>query len=148
MFVNETVIIFLIFRSLAVYIISGTGKDMISRTIKIFTVIPLLVFLLVSCSSATPAAEPQSVETILPDEPTTVPQAGMPRSEAEVPRVTVEETIAAVQNGEAIIVDVRSPQAYQASHIPGALTVPLGEIETNPTGLNLDQDQWIITYCT
>ena len=62
--------------------------------------------------------------------------------------MSLEESIAAMQSGEAVIVDVRSAQAYQASHIPGAVSIPLGEIETNPTGLNLDKDKWIITYCT
>jgi rhodanese-related sulfurtransferase len=56
--------------------------------------------------------------------------------------------IAAVQSGEAVIVDVRSLQAFQASHIPGAVSIPLAEIETSPAGLNLDKSKWIITYCT
>ena len=55
---------------------------------------------------------------------------------------------AALERGEAVIVDVRSDAAYEVSHIAGAINIQLGEIETNPTGLNLDKDQWIITYCT
>jgi len=45
-------------------------------------------------------------------------------------------------------VDVRSKEAYEASHIAGALFVPLGEFESNIAGLDLDKEQWIITYCT
>ncbi|HJS17139.1 MAG TPA: rhodanese-like domain-containing protein, partial [Anaerolineales bacterium] len=73
---------------------------------------------------------------------------GLPATEAEVSRVSLEETLAALQSGEAIVVDVRGSDAYQASHVAGAISIPLGEIETNPSGLDLDKDQWIITYCT
>ncbi|HLO13479.1 MAG TPA: rhodanese-like domain-containing protein [Anaerolineales bacterium] len=84
-------------------------------------------------------------------EPTITPSAGtsnIPLTEAEVPRVPVKEAKAAFDGGQAIILDVRSPEAYAASHVAGAINIQLGEIETNPTGLNLDKNQWIITYCT
>jgi rhodanese-related sulfurtransferase len=62
--------------------------------------------------------------------------------------VSVEEARAALDSGAAVIVDVRNPTAYEASHIAGALSIPLGEIESNLTSLTLDKEQWIITYCT
>jgi rhodanese-related sulfurtransferase len=31
--------------------------------------------------------------------------------------------------GEAVLVDVRSPQAYADGHVPGALSIPSSEIE-------------------
>jgi len=65
---------------------------------------------------------------------------------SEIQRVTLEESKAAFDNGEAIFVDVRTTSAYQAGHIPGALSIPLAEL---PTQIDeLDPDQWIITYCT
>jgi rhodanese-related sulfurtransferase len=70
------------------------------------------------------------------------------QSEAQVPRIPVEQALAALQSGAAVIVDVRSMEAYDASHVAGAISIPLAEIETNPTGLSLEKDQWIITYCT
>ena len=73
---------------------------------------------------------------------------GIPQTEDAVPRVTVEEAKAAVDSGAAVIVDVRSKEAYEASHIAGALFVPLGEFESSIAGLDLDKEQWIITYCT
>ena len=75
-------------------------------------------------------------------------QAGLPRSEAGVPRVTPQDAKAAVERGEAVIVDVRSPDAFARGHVAGALFIPLGEVESNADGLDLDKDQWIITYCT
>jgi hypothetical protein len=75
-------------------------------------------------------------------------QANLPRTDAEVPRVPVDQAKAAFDSGEAVIVDVRGFDAYARSHIAGALEVSLSEIQTNPTGLNLDKNKWIITYCT
>jgi hypothetical protein len=91
-----------------------------------------------------PAAEPTQVGAPASSET----QDHLPRSQAEVPRVTIEEAKAAIDNGEAIVVDVRRARDYQAGHIPGAIHIPLDEIEANPTGLDLGEDQWIITYCT
>ena len=62
--------------------------------------------------------------------------------------MSVQDAKAALDSGEAIIVDVRSAAAYETSHVPGAIHIELGEFETNPAGLSLDKDQWIITYCT
>ena len=76
------------------------------------------------------------------------PTADLPQTEAEVPRVPLEEAKTALDSGAAILVDVRSPDAFAASHAVGAISIPLGEIERNITGLPLEKDQWIITYCT
>jgi rhodanese-related sulfurtransferase len=91
---------------------------------------------------------PTVVPTIVVENTQTVPQSGLPQTDAEVPRVSIQDAAAAIQSGQAVIVDVRSTEAYQQSHIPGALSIPLFDIETNPTSLNLDKDKWIITYCT
>ena len=72
----------------------------------------------------------------------------IPQTEDEVPRVTVEEAKAAFDKGKAIIVDVRSAEAYAAGHAAGAISIPLSEFENNINDLPLDKDQWIITYCT
>lgn len=62
--------------------------------------------------------------------------------------MSVDEAKSALDSGQAIIVDVRSDEAYAVSHVADALNIQLGEIETNPTALDLEKDQWIITYCT
>lgn len=43
--------------------------------------------------------------------------------------------------------DVRDPGQYAESHVAGAISIWIDDIEANPIGLNLDKDQWIITYC-
>ena len=113
--------------------------------------LPFLAALTISISSCSPVA-PTKESTVAPTvviEATLISSPSrLPQTEAEVPRVSVEDAVAAIKNGEAVVLDVRSADAYQASHIPGALSVPLFDIEKNPTGLNLDKNKWIITYCT
>jgi rhodanese-like protein len=77
------------------------------------------------------------------------PTAGnIPLTEADVPRISPEQAKAAVDSGAAIIIDVRSKEAFAGSHIASAVNIPLANFKANPTGLSLEKDQWIITYCT
>jgi len=119
------------------------------RKMGLLLVAAFLTLVIISCNFTAAADEPEPAVTVI-IEPTSVsPQNNKtPLSEADIPRVSLEEALAALQSGAAVVVDVRSPEAYAASHIAGAISIPLGEIETDPTGLDLDQDQWIITYCT
>ena len=112
---------------------------------KIFIALSFLIFTISACNTLAPTV-------VLPPtviaEPTNPSQkSSLPASEASVPRVEVEVAKAAIDTGAAIIVDVRSKQDYDVSHIAGAINIELNEFETNPTNLGLDQDQWIITYC-
>lgn len=102
-----------------------------SKKSRIFLAILLLVFTMLACNFGAQTATPE-----------------LPLTEGEVPRIPLEQAKVALEGGAAIVVDVRSTQAYEQSHIAGAINIPLGEIETNPNGLELDKDQWIITYCT
>jgi rhodanese-related sulfurtransferase len=62
-----------------------------------------------------------------------------------VRRVTVDELRAALEKGEAIIVDVRGEVEYNPGHIKGALLMPLGLIATRAS--ELPRDKLIVTYC-
>lgn len=64
---------------------------------------------------------------------------------AATPRVTASEAKAAADAG-ALIVDVRSEQAYREGHIKGAINIPLDQF---PQRIGeLPTDRKIITYCT
>jgi hypothetical protein len=78
----------------------------------------------------------------------TQPSANLPENDAEVPRVPVDQAKAALDSGDAMIVDVRGAEAYARSHIAGALEVSLSAIQLDPANLPLDKNKWIITYCT
>ena len=114
---------------------------------KIKTLIVLLILLLsaLACNALIPLSDSSNAPTQV-IEPS--PNVSVPLTEAEVPRVTAEDAKAAVDNGTAIIVDVRSAESYATSHIVGALSIPLGEFETDIANIDLPKDQWIITYCT
>jgi 3-mercaptopyruvate sulfurtransferase SseA len=115
---------------------------------KIIFALSILILTTAACNAIAPTAEPTQTAVVIV-ESTTLPQkSSLPMSEASVPRVEVEQAKAAFDSGAAIIVDVRSQLAYESSHIPGAINIQLGEFETNITGIKLDKDQWIITYCT
>lgn len=107
------------------------------RKTKIILAVFFLLLTTIACSSAS---------TPLP--PLTPTAGNSLLTEADVPRITAEHAKAAVENSAAIIVDVRSMEEYNRSHIAGAVNIPLDEIEANPTGLDIEKGRWIITYCT
>jgi 3-mercaptopyruvate sulfurtransferase SseA len=110
----------------------------------------ILAFALVlsACSAQQTQVQTTSVPTTIVEPVVTQPSSALPQTDADVPRVTVEEAKAAFDSGLAIIVDVRHPNDFQESHIEGAISVPLLQIERDLTSVTLDKEQWIITYCT
>ncbi|MFF4771395.1 rhodanese-like domain-containing protein [Microtetraspora fusca] len=52
--------------------------------------------------------------------------------------VSREELRARVEAGEAMVLDVRPVEEYLAGHIPGAVSIPIGE---------LPEDTEIVVYC-
>lgn len=85
---------------------------------------------------------PQSLEAAK----TLEPQHSVEETFPEISRASLADSKAALDNRKAVFVDVRDASAYAEAHIPGALSIPLAELETR---LNeLDPNQWIITYCT
>ena len=64
----------------------------------------------------------------------------------EIPRVSLSDAQAAFEAKGAVFVDVRDATSYAQAHIPGALSIPLGELPSRLDELN--PSDWIITYCT
>ncbi len=64
----------------------------------------------------------------------------------EIARASLEETKAALDSGSAILLDVRSAEAFAGQHIAGAINIPTAELESRLA--ELDPGQWIIPYCT
>jgi rhodanese-related sulfurtransferase len=60
-------------------------------------------------------------------------------------QVTREELLARVAAGTATVVDVRPEEEYAAGHIPGALSVPLDELEARLA--ELPHGTEIVAYC-
>jgi len=108
----------------------------------------MILFVLSACSGQSTQALPTSPPTTIVEPVFIQPSGNLPRTDADVPRISLEEARAAFESGAAIIVDVRSPRAFEESHVAGASSVPLGMIERDLASVPLNKDQWIITYCT
>jgi predicted sulfurtransferase len=67
-------------------------------------------------------------------------------TDAEVPRIVIEDAKKAFDDNSAVFVDARSLDQYKLEHIKGAIDVPYGapdsEVEKVPKGKK------IIVYCT
>jgi 3-mercaptopyruvate sulfurtransferase SseA len=114
-----------------------------------YLIVSLALTMTVACSSSTPQSEPTTAPLPTQPEPVQQPQGNQPPlTESQVPRISVSDAKAAIDSGQAILVDVRSADSYAAGHAAGAMSIPLGNFEVNIDKLSLEKDQWIITYCT
>jgi hypothetical protein len=64
----------------------------------------------------------------------------------EIARISVDEAHISLAEGSAIVVDVRDRDSYTNMHIPGALSIPLDEVEARMG--ELPREAEILTYCT
>ena len=101
-----------------------------------------LTLVMLACQALLPQTDPTERVTI------SRPQLSIPLTEADVSRIEVREAKAAVDSGQAILVDVRSADSYAEGHAAGAVSIPLDNFENNIDKLSLEKSQWIITYCT
>lgn len=104
-----------------------------NEKLSLFFISTILTLLLLGCTSISPTIQDQS-------------NSSESMEPFDVQRVSVEESKAAFDNDEAVFLDIRSESSYAASHIPGALSIPLAVLKTRMT--ELDPNRWIITYCT
>ena len=65
---------------------------------------------------------------------------------SNITRINLSDAKTALDGKKAVFVDVRDADIYQTDHIPGALNIPLSDIDNRY--IELDPAQWIITYCT
>ncbi len=75
-----------------------------------------------------------------------LPTGSVRLSEADIQRVSPADAKTALDDGQAVFIDVRDSQSYADGHIPGARLSPVNDISQHMR--ELDKNQWIITYCT
>jgi hypothetical protein len=105
-------------------------------------------------STSTRTSRPLSTRTPVPQlTPTrtqtpTAYSGGVPTEPnyPEVPRVSPVDAKTAFDAKTAVFVDVRNNASFVVSHIPGALSIEVKDLESNMGSLN--KEDWIITYCT
>ena len=67
------------------------------------------------------------------------------RARDELEPVGRAELLARADDGDVIVLDVRPSEEYEAGHIPGAISMPLGELRGRLS--SLPQDAEIVAYC-
>lgn len=56
-----------------------------------------------------------------------------------------EQLLTKVRDGAVTVLDVRPPEEFQAGHLPGALSIPLKELERRLS--ELPRDREVVAYC-
>ena len=59
--------------------------------------------------------------------------------------VPATELLNRVRNDLVTVLDVRPPEEYQSGHVPGAINIPLSELEKHLD--ELDSEQEVVAYC-
>ena len=54
----------------------------------------------------------------------------------------VEEKM--MDDADIVLLDVREPEEFALNHIPGAINIPLGDVENRASELNKEKDMYII----
>lgn len=111
---------------------------------RIILAISILALAALACQTLLPTAEP----VVAPTQPSQFQNNNAPQTEDDVPRIGVKEAKAAVDSGQAILVDVRGADIYAEQHAAGAMSIPLDIFEYDFASISLEKEQWIITYCT
>src|SRR5699024_4454732 len=59
--------------------------------------------------------------------------------------ISLEELNQRMENGEIVLMDVRPKTEYESSHIPGAVSVPMDELDAHISSLPKNKE--IVAYC-
>ncbi len=60
-------------------------------------------------------------------------------------KVDRKDLLERVRKGKVVVVDVRPKEEYEAGHIPGALSIPLTQLEQHMS--EIDPEQEVVAYC-
>jgi len=75
-----------------------------------------------------------------------LPALGQVADESSVPRISVANLKTAADAGQVLIVDVRDASWYAEGHLPGAISIPLAELEQKLATLKAAKKP-IVAYC-
>jgi hypothetical protein len=124
--------------------------NLLSRSV----LVALLAGLGTACQQPTATVGPQgavAVASPLPAANGALPSAAAAaptqNPEDAMPRVRVDEAKKALDEGKAIIIDVRGPEAYKMAHIKGSIDYPLPRLEQGDFK-DLPKGKRIIAYCS
>lgn len=111
-----------------------------------FFVLPAAVTLgAIIMLTACKATDGGNITQATPTPATPSPSAPVRPQGDGVRRITVADALAAMDKGEAVMLDVRLKTEYDAKHIKGSLSIPKGEILARAD--ELPKGKLIIAYC-
>jgi 3-mercaptopyruvate sulfurtransferase SseA len=93
------------------------------------------------------AAQEKAKDTPAPAVPPAAAAPAPADPNAAAARITLAELKRLLEKDKVLVVDVRSADAYKASHIPGSVSAPLTEIDKHVAELKSGKKP-IVTYCT
>lgn len=105
------------------------------------TTILLVAIAFAACNSVHSNANSQANTPATPSPSTVAHQTSDP-----VRRVTTSELAEMMKQGNVVVVDVRTKDAYDVAHIRGAKLIPVNEV--GERAKELPKDQMIVTYCS
>ncbi len=107
-----------------------------------------LACLALACSGPDSAATQPAAASGQPADTSALSTPETPQSpEDKMARVSAQDAIQQQKDGSALIIDVRGTEAYQISHIKGALDINLTKLEAGDFQ-GLPNSKRIIAYCT
>ncbi len=115
------------------------GNSLLIPIVVGLVVVVMIVGIILSVEDQTPTANTLQGNTALPLSTGSLPNP-------DVSRISLEETRTKLEQGQAILIDVRSSESFEKSHAQGAISIPEEEV-----GGRLDElphDKEIILYCT
>ena len=116
------------------------GKSLLIPIVVALVVVAMIVGVIISIEGGTTTSASSSQgSTALPLNTGSLPYP-------DVPRIDVEESQAKQEQGQAILIDVRSTESFEKSHAAGAISIPEEEIGARMD--ELPRDKEIILYCT
>jgi flagellar basal body-associated protein FliL len=116
------------------------GKSLLIPIVVALVVVAMIVGVIITIEGGTTTSASSSEQnTALPLDTSSLPYPS-------VPRIGVQESQAKQAQGQAILVDVRSTEAFQQSHATGATSIPEDEMGARMN--ELPRDKEIILYCT
>lgn len=98
--------------------------------------------LLAACNSKDNLSEIVKATT---QQPQVAPPPSPPPSDG-APRISAEDLHNLWEKGKVFIIDTRSEQAYEESHIKGSQSMPVNEVADRIK--ELPRDKMIVAYCT
>ncbi len=72
--------------------------------------------------------------------------AGVVLLKSQFSQISPEETQAYLKSG-ALVIDVRTPGEFSAGHLPGAINIPLAQIESGSSQRLKDKNQVLLLHC-